>query len=407
MMNTNNGRQTIVLALATVSLLVSGAIPSLAVLPDQAGGSVVDQRPGENSRAAKMERALGFVYKLYRGSAWNILSHASDDWRTNSLNVAMPDFSVEYWVTAFEKDTTATLTGSFPKWARYAALTAYGKDGMPFASVNMADKGAGRTFTTTFTSTESDFVILARVYRTKSHPGSLTQAEKFAVTVDGEPWTTASETKARLNGKVLEWPIQYAVGHALAKKLTSERDMQMFRPADASLPGVFPNEDARYMITYPSLAGDKCAVFHGRVPEAAPGREFYGFMAVEMKTTATVASLSDEDLGGWGSVYTVFACRDEANARSAGYDSAEASHHLLLAGNVKVPGVILRDLNTAAGQGLKATDEWAARGRVAPEQCRSVLGEAYPIMGVRVEDFGEDHQSRGRGGERARLGAGG
>ncbi len=383
MTNTNNGRQTIVLALATVSLLVSGGTPALAVLPDQAGGSVVDQRSGENSRAANMERALGFVYKLYRGLAWNVLSHASNDWRTNSLNVAMPDFSVEYWVTAFEKGTTATLTGSFPTWARYAALTAYGKDGMPFASVNMADKGAGRTFTTTFTSAESDFVVLARVYRTKSHPASLTKAEKFAVTVDGEPWTTASETKARFNGKALEWPIQYAVGHALAKQLTSERDMQMFRPADASLPGVFPNEDARYMITYPSLGGGKCAVFRGRVPEAASGREFYGFMAVEMKTTATVASLSDEDLGGWGSAYIVFACRDEANARSAGYDSADASHHLLVAGDVKVPGVILRDLNTAAGQGLKATDEWAARGRVASDQCQSVLGEAYPTMSVR------------------------
>jgi len=375
------GRQPIVLALTTVSLLVAGATSVLAVPPDQAGGNVVDQKkPGENARAVKMERALGIVYKLYRGSAWNILSHASDDRRANSLNVAMPDFSVEYWVTAFEKGTTARLTGSFPAWARYAALTAYGKDGMPFASVNMADKGAGRTFTTTFTSTESDFVVLARIYRTKSHPASLTQAEKFAVTVDGEPWKTASETKARLNGKVLEWPIQHAVGHALAKQLTSERDMQMFRPADASLPGVFPNEDARYMITYPSLKGGQCAVFRGRVPEAASGREFYGFMAVEMKTTATVASLSDEDLGGWGSAYTVFACRNEANARSAGYDSTDASHHLLLAGDVKVPGVILRDLNTAAGQGLKATDGWAARGRVAPEQCQSVLGEAYPTL---------------------------
>ena len=383
MMNTNNGRRTLVLALATVSLLVSGAIGALAVLPGQAGASVVDQEPGEDSRAAKMERALGFVYKLYRGSAWNILSHASDNWRTNSLNVAMPDFSVEYWITAFEKGTTATLTGSFPEWARYAALTAYGTDGMPFASVNMAEKGVGRTFTTTFTSTKSDFMVLARVYRSKSHPASLTKAEKFAVTVDGEPWTTSSEIKAQLNGKALEWPIQYAVGQVLAKQMTSERDMQMFRPADASLPGVFPNEDARYMITYPSLGGGKCAVFHGRVPEAASGREFYGFMAVEMKTTATVASLSDEDLGGWGSVYTVFVCRDEANAPSAGYDSAEASHHLLLAGDVKVPGVILRDLNTAAGQGLKATDEWAERGRVAPEQCRSVLGEAYPSMSIR------------------------
>lgn len=382
-MNVNNGRQTIVLVLATASLLVAGAIPSLAVLADPADASVVNQEPEENSRAANMERALGFVYKLYRGSAWNILSHASDDWTTNSLNVAMPDFSVEYWVTAFEKGKTATLTGSFPKWARYAALTAYGSDGIPFASVNMAEKGVGRTFTTTFTSAESDFVVLARVYRSKSHPASLTQAEKFAVTVDGEPWTTSSEIKARLNGKALEWPIQYAVGHALAKRLTSERDMQMFRPADASLPGVFPNEDARYMITYPSLGGGKCAVFNGRVPDEAPGREFYGFMAVEMKTTATVASLSDEDLGGWGSAYTVFACRDETNARNAGYDPAETSHHLLLAGDVKVPGVILRDLNTAAGQGLKATDAWAAQGRVAPEQCQSVLGEAYPIMTVR------------------------
>jgi len=330
-----------------------------------------------------MERALGIVYKLYRGLAWNILARASDDRRVNSLNVAMPDFSVEYWVTAFEKDTTATLTGSFPTWARYAALTAYGKDGLPFASVNMAEKGAGRTFTTTFTSTESDFVVLARVYRPKSHPASLTKAEKFAVTVDGAPWATASETKARLNGKALEWPIQYAVGHALARQLTSERDMQMFRPADASLPGVFPNQDARYMITYPSFGGGSCAVFRGRVPEAASGREFYGFMAVEMKTTATVASLSDEDLGGWGSAYAVFACRDEENALTAGYDSADESHHLLLAGKVKVPGVILRDLNTAAGQGLKATDEWAARGPVASKQCQSVLGEAYPTMSVR------------------------
>jgi hypothetical protein len=386
MMSTRYGhynRQFIVLALATVSLLVAAANPALAVPPDQAGANVVDQRSEQHSRTTKMERALGIGYKLYRGSAWNVLSHASDDRRTNALNVAMPDFSVEYWVTAFEKGTTATLTGSFPTWARYAALTAYGKDGMPFASVNMADKGAGRTFTATFTSPESEFVVLARVYRTKSHPVSLTQAEKFAVTVDGDPWTTASETKARLNGKALEWPIQYAVGHALAKQLTPERDMQMFRPADASLPGVFPNEDARYMITYPSLKGGQCAVFRGRVPEAASGREFYGFMAVEMKTTATVASLSDEDLGGWGSTYTVFACRDEANARSAGYDSTDASHHLLLAGDAKVPGVILRDLNSAAGQGLKATDAWAEQGRVAREQCQSVLGEAYPIMSAR------------------------
>lgn len=383
LLDASDRRHPLALALVGLLLVTAFAIPSAAANPGESDDSATHQGSGDDSRKTRMEQALGIAYKLYRGSAWNILAHASDDWRTNSLNVAMPDFSVEYWVTAFEKDTTATLTGSFPTWARYAALTAYGRDGLPFASVNMADKGAGRTFTTTFTSTESDFVVLARVYRPKSHPASLTKAEKFRVAVDGEPWTTASETRARFNGKVLEWPIQYAVGHALAKHLPSERDMQMFRPADASLPGVFPNQDARYMITYPSLADGQCAVFRGRVPEAAPGRAFYGFMAVEMKTTATVASLSDEDLGGWGSAYSIFACRDEANAQSAGYDAKDPSHHLLLAGDVKLPGVVLRDLNTAAGQGLKATDAWAAQGQVTPEQCQSVLGDAYPIMSVR------------------------
>ncbi|NQZ99376.1 MAG: hypothetical protein HRU01_22950 [Myxococcales bacterium] len=383
MMNTNNKKQTLALALVAVILVAAGTPPALAVLRGHTDSSAADRGLGSSSPTANLELALGFVYKLYHGSAWNILARASDNWSTNSLNIAMPDFSVEYWVTAFEKDTTATLTGSFPEWARYAALTAYGTDGMPFASVNMVDQGADRTFTTTFTSTESDFVVLARVYRSKSHPDGLTDAEKFAVSVDGQAWKIASETKARVNGKILEWPIQYAVGNALTKQMTSERDMQMFRPAEASLPGVFPNEDARYMITYPTLEGGKCAVFHGRVPAAASGREFYGFMAVEMKSTATVASLSDEDLGGWGSAYTVFACRDEADARGAGYDAADASHHLLLAGDVKVPGVILRDLNTAAGQGLKATDKWAAKGQVTPEQCQSVLGKAYPVMNVR------------------------
>ena len=374
--------QPLLRALLLVSLLITAIPTTLASAADHADEAVVHAETAEDPRATRMKRALDLVYRLYRGSAWNVLSHASAERRTNSLNVAMPDFSVEYWVTAFEKGSTATLTGRFPTWARYAALTAYADDGLPFDSVSIADEGAGRAFTRTFTSTESDFVVLARIYRPASHPESLAPAEKFAVRVDGKTWTVASETRARFNGKALEWPIQYAVGRTLAKQLPSKRDMPMFRPADASLPGVFPNQDARYLITYPSLEGGQCAVFRGHVPQAAPGRAFYGFMAVEMKTTATVASLSDEDLGGWGSAYTVFACRTEPNARQAGYDATDPSHHLLLSGDVELPGVVLRDLDTTAGQGLKATDAWAEQGRVEPERCRSVLGEAYPIMKV-------------------------
>ena len=61
---------------------------------------------------ASMQTAIGLTYKIYRqtGAAWNVLSHSSDDWLTfDALNVAFPDFSVEYWITTFEANSTATL----------------------------------------------------------------------------------------------------------------------------------------------------------------------------------------------------------------------------------------------------------------------------------------------------------
>jgi len=68
---------------------------------------------------------------------WTLVCHASPQKpELNALNVAMPDLSCEYWVTFVPAGKKPVFRVSFPSWALYTALTAYGTDGLPITSVN-------------------------------------------------------------------------------------------------------------------------------------------------------------------------------------------------------------------------------------------------------------------------------
>ena len=93
-----------------------------------------------------------FLRKLYdeelarTGSYWlgmgggyrsnSAVAHASEDPAMDTMNVAMPDLSAEYWCTFVPKGHAPIFRLSFPSWARYAALTAYDVSGLPVTSVN-------------------------------------------------------------------------------------------------------------------------------------------------------------------------------------------------------------------------------------------------------------------------------
>jgi hypothetical protein len=70
-------------------------------------------------------------------------------------------------------------------------------------------------------------------------------------------------------------------------------------------------------------------------------------MLVDHSTTSTIASLSVEDLGGWGATYTIFSATTESAAIESGYDSSNLSHKIMLyAETLAGPiGVVIRYLH--------------------------------------------------------------
>ena len=64
------------------------------------------------------------------------VAHASRDPAMNTMNIAMPDLSAEYWCTFCPEKKSVVFRVKFPSWAVYTALTAYDSHGFPIASVN-------------------------------------------------------------------------------------------------------------------------------------------------------------------------------------------------------------------------------------------------------------------------------
>lgn len=70
------------------------------------------------------------------------IAHASEDPSMNTLNVAMPDLTAEYWCTFIPAGKAPVFRLNFPSWSRYSALTAYDINALPIASLNSREVGA-------------------------------------------------------------------------------------------------------------------------------------------------------------------------------------------------------------------------------------------------------------------------
>ena len=287
---------------------------------------------------------LSELYKLmaYNGEAWNLISHASEQRLTNALNVAFPAFQCQYWATSFSEKETVQLKGSFPRWAEYAALTMYDETGSVLkdkngndVSINCKQDGylAGKEFCWRVAISEP-CVVLNRIY-SASGEKLLSDDEKFEVTVGQKLLSTAPTTRAYSTGKVLERPLQYLLGKEMSSGGNNiPLDSQMYKPPNTVLPGLFPNANATYLLS--KIKDDtNCLVFEGDIPSktqhASGHYDFYGFMAVDFTTTATIQSINQWDMGHWGSGrYSLFFARTEADAVTAGYNKENARHFKLL-----------------------------------------------------------------------------
>ena len=101
----------------------------------------------EIAKGVFLERYLAKMYATELAQkplvAWGAVAHASEDPRLNSMNIAMPEMSAEYWTTMVSGDQAPIFRLVFPPWAVYCDLTAYDTSGLPVASVNARQAQSG------------------------------------------------------------------------------------------------------------------------------------------------------------------------------------------------------------------------------------------------------------------------
>lgn len=398
-----------------------------------ADGGSVQETTDSTLDLSPLYKVLGF-----RGQAWNVISHASAKRITNALNVAFPAFQCEYWITCFSGPMTVTFEGSFPKWADYAALTLYDSEGLVLvnsdgsdASINFAqsDYAPGKTFTWSV-DIPAPCIVLNRLYTPRGEK-SLSDAEKFKITENNKVLTLAPSRRAFLVGKLLQPALQYVLGKSMSSGGTViEPNQQMYKAPKSALPGLFPNANAIYILTKMNDS-TSCLKFVGEIPSKADNKsgqyKFYGFMACDFSTTATIQSINQANMGGFGSGrYTLFFARQEADAVKEGYSKQNKRHFLLTVGGGRATeppshssdaledaedvddgvvewmqslrekaeawtreepvsaGVILRVINTA-GQGTGEGGLWSAGleeadGSISAQNCMKALGRYYPRL---------------------------
>jgi hypothetical protein len=157
------------------------------------------------------------------------------------------------------------------------------------------------------------------------------------------PLPQATREQALANGKRLGADFGSAISSKMKALERHQLGSQLFFPRGVA--GLFVNANATYVCCW-LPPGASALVLAGRVPEAEPWRPFYGFMAVDYTTTATLASLVDQELGGWGGAYELFVARTLAAAQAAGYSAAAPAHRLLLWGDrCQAPGLVVRYLH--------------------------------------------------------------
>lgn len=361
------------------------------LLPKAKELSQVASEPG-----VSMKKTIQTLYYLYAGTAWSILANASVNETYRSLNFAFPDFRSEYWITTFNVGDKAVFKGSFPTWAVYAALTLYDTSGAPLQSVNFKDKGfePGKHFEYSFPGSEhlrTEYAVLFRAYRPRGY-AFLRDEEKIKVEVNGEDLPASPTTLAAETGKTVEPILQKVRSQTL--KPPKKFNRQMSQPRSADEQDVWANPDAVNLVTTPSEENstDWCFKFEGKLPKQEDWRVFFGFMAVDLATTATVDSIFDQEMctqGDWApcweTEFKLFASRDKKGCKESGYLESNPFHHLLLFGEeskVAKPQIILRIINTNSSTELNLLNDQAKDPLQDWAVVKEVLGDSFPSLTV-------------------------
>jgi len=368
------------------------------------------------------------------------VAHASLDPEMNTMNIAMPDLTAEYWCTFVPPGQAPVFRLKFPEWSVYSALTAYDTAGFPVASLNarqvaggkdprMLIDSEGRVVVHLMHGTTWDhsapLCVLFRVYRPEgidiTPHDDLPHARLVSASTSHTPLTKkiakgldwqgamgsdspssaedesledvlhsseefegpVPEIEALERGRAIGIDFNEVISSKIKALHKNQYGSQFFHPN--SVGGLFVNANATYVIAFLSKEhhGMKLSA---TVPEKTRFRPFYGYMAISYTTTETVGSLVGEresELGGWGADYTLYVAKTEEEAKEfSDYDASDKSHRLLLWGEgCDTPGLVLRYLHYFA-ETTDLEDEEIEASNNEREQLTRLDGTRTALEGV-------------------------
>jgi hypothetical protein len=278
--------------------------------------------------------------------SWSSLSYCSNK-GICTMNVAMPDFSAEYWVCYIPKNVSPIFAVKFPSWSLYTAITLYDSYGIPFSSVNNVEikvdnkkvfKNLDRSYIIDFSDdikTNDILVAVFRVYRPANV--TITPANELPLLY----FVDRNKPVLHFDNLVKQSSRKYATerGKEVGKKFNmfiekylksidnSRIGTQFFYPK--IMTGLFPNTNATYVSAF--LPNDKtCMIINGKVPKKQVWRPYYSIMTTEYSTTKTISSMTFEELGNWNNKFELYISRTKEEAIRCGYNQDNKHHKLLL-----------------------------------------------------------------------------
>ena len=349
---------------------------------------------------------------------------------TPTMNVAMPDFSCEYWTGYIPAGQVPIFEVEFKDWTLYCALTMYDSHGLPLSSLNSKQVeryfaneeqiklkgGEGRSTDSRISSAPASvqggnkvFVNIMKGVKSKAYSGPICAC--FRVYRPNHVHITPDDDKPEVylinraeadtfdprSGMMSKIPIATTSdamdrGVEVAEKFTKliskhlkplkphQLGTQFFHPS--SVAGLFVNANATYVLCF--VPNDKRGlVMKGRTPKQEAWRPYYGIMAIDYHTTNTLSTLTFEHLGYWDKEFELFAFRTQKEAVEAGYDSTNPLHQILLWGSeCEGPlGLVLRYLHYFEIDG--DTDQGREEAEKALEEQKNLCDRD----GDRVETF--------------------
>lgn len=326
-------------------------------------------------RRLTFQSFLHSFYAEFSGQGWSLLSSAP-----HYMNVAFPDFCIQYFIASFSKKDQVIVTGRIPFLeVSYWSLTLYDTNGLPL--YNWTDKDfIGEQYSLSLyngspTRLPDYYTLIIRFYRNSDyiHSNMFTWLPRLHCNgLELEPVPIRKRNHDSLSMTVKLYQL------LTKRRFSSIQKPRFFLPPSKNLNSLFPNPDAMYLVAFPSKTN--VIKIKGKLPKNIGinfSRRFLSFMAGDLATTATDDSISNGQLS---ENYLLFVAFEKKEAKKYGFDPEDPHHHLILwkKGNQN-PLLIYREVRLDQKGLFRFQKETNGKDW---EEVRKAMGIYYPMVMV-------------------------